>query len=63
MKVNVGSIDRAIRILMGSILIAAALFGFIGVWGWLGIIPLTTGIFRICPAYLLFGLNTCKSKQ
>lgn len=60
MKANVGSIDRTIRILTGAILIGLALFGVIGVWGWLGAIPLATGVFRVCPAYLPFGLRTCR---
>ncbi len=59
MKTNVGSLDRALRILVGLGLIAATLFGLIGPWGWLGLIPLATGIFRFCPAYLPFGLRTC----
>ncbi|MGZ5818390.1 MAG: YgaP family membrane protein [Burkholderiaceae bacterium] len=63
MKTNVGSIDRVIRILVGLGLIAATLLGLIGVWGWLGIIPLATGVFRFCPAYLPFGMNTCDFKK
>ena len=63
MIANVASIDRAIRILVGAGLIAAALFGVIGAWGWIGLIPLATGIVRICPAYLPFGIRTCRSKQ
>lgn len=59
MKANVGTIDRAIRILAGICLIAATLFGVIGAWGWLGLVPLATGMFRFCPAYRLFGLRTC----
>lgn len=60
MNANVGSIDRTIRILIGVILIGLTLFGVIGVWGWLGAIPLATGVFRVCPAYLPFGLRTCR---
>lgn len=63
MKANVGSIDRAIRILVGVCLIAATLLGWIGAWGWLGIIPLATGLFKFCPAYLALGMNTCDSKK
>jgi hypothetical protein len=63
MTANVGSIDRALRILIGLGLIGAALFGVIGAWGWLGVIPLATGIFRFCPAYLPFGLRTCPVKK
>ncbi len=60
MTANVGTVDRAIRILVGLTLIGAALMGWIGGWGWLGLIPLATGVFRFCPAYLPFGLNSCK---
>ncbi len=63
MKANVGSIDRSIRILLGVTLIGLALFGVIGAWGWLGVIPLATGLFRFCPAYLPFGLRTCRMKK
>jgi len=63
MKANVGSIDRVIRILIGLGLIGATLSGLIGVWGWLGVIPLATGVFRVCPAYLPFGINTCSMKK
>jgi len=60
MTANVGTVDRAIRIALGLALIGATLMGWIGVWGWLGLIPLATGVFRFCPAYLPFGLNSCK---
>ena len=60
MIANVGTVDRAIRILVGLTMIGATLMGWIGVWGWLGLIPLATGVFRFCPAYLPFGLNSCK---
>jgi hypothetical protein len=64
MQANVGSVDRIIRIVAGLALIAATLLGWIGVWGWLGLILVGTGVFRFCPAYLPFGLRTCqRSKQ
>lgn len=63
MKANVGGIDRTIRILAGLGLIAATLAGLIGAWGWLGLVPLATGIFRFCPAYFPFGLRTCAAKK
>lgn len=56
---NVGTVDRVIRIFAGVALIAASLLGYIGAWGWLGLIPLATGLFRFCPVYLPFGLSTC----
>lgn len=60
MKVNVGGVDRGLRIAFGVLLIALTLTGVIGLWGWLGIVPLLTGIFRFCPAYLPFGLSSCR---
>jgi hypothetical protein len=63
MKSNIGTIDRTIRILVGICLIGATLFGLIGVWGWLGIVPLATGLFRFCPAYRLLGLQTCPIRK
>jgi len=63
MKANVGSIDRVVRIIVGLGLIGATLAGVIGMWGWIGIVPLLTGVFRFCPAYLPFGLNTCKTPK
>ena len=63
MKANVGNIDRVIRIVIGLGLIAATLSGAIGAWGWLGLIPLATGVFRFCPAYLPFDVRTCKTDK
>lgn len=59
---NVGSVDRVIRVVAGVALIGASVFGVIGAWGWIGVVPLATGLFRFCPAYLPFGLSTCATK-
>ena len=59
MNVNVGSVDRAVRIAVGLGLIALAVMGVIGVWGYIGVVPLLTGIVRVCPAYSLLGIDTC----
>ena len=59
MKANVGGIDRILRAVFGLALIAAASFGAIGVWGYVGIVPLATALFRFCPAYTLLGIDTC----
>ena len=63
MKVNVGTPDRALRVLAGLVLIGLAAGGVVGVWGYLGIVPLVTGAFRFCPAYALFGLSTCPTDK
>ncbi len=62
MQANVGTVDRVVRILAGLALIAATLLGYIGVWGWIGIVPIATGVFRFCPAYVPFGLRTCATE-
>lgn len=59
---NVGSVDRAIRIIAGLVLIGLAATGTIGLWGYIGIVPLATGLIGWCPAYLPFGIKTCKTK-
>jgi hypothetical protein len=63
MNPNIGTIDRALRAIVGLALIAASLAGVIGLWGWIGIIPLLTAAFRFCPAYRLFGMSTCDTSQ
>jgi hypothetical protein len=60
---NVGTIDRTVRIVIGLGLIGAAVGGVIGVWGWIGVIPLGTALFGFCPAYRLVGLNTCSAAK
>ncbi|CCG06729.1 YgaP family membrane protein [Pararhodospirillum photometricum] len=56
---NVGGIDRPIRAIVGVALLLMAVTGTIGVWGYIGIIPLLTAIFSFCPAYTFLGKNTC----
>ena len=63
MKTNIGTFDRALRIAVGLILIGLGLSGVIGWWGLIGLVPLATGLFRSCPAYSLFGINTCTTKR
>lgn len=59
MKKNVGSIDRIIRILSGLALSLLAASSVIGPWGWIGVVPLATGVFNFCPLYFLVGVNSC----
>lgn len=63
MKVNVGGADRILRIVVGLALILLALSGQIGAWGWIGVVPLATGLLRTCPLYSVFGMNTCPLSQ
>lgn len=60
---NVGGLDRTIRIAVGLTLIAATATGTIGLWGWVGVVPLMTGAMGWCPPYALLGLNTCSVKK
>ena len=62
-QTNIGTLDKGLRIGVGALLIALALFGVIGWWGWLGLIPLATAFVRFCPLYALFGINTCPLKR
>ena len=61
MKCNVGGVDRTLRIIVGLVLIGLAISSTVGVWAWIGVVPLATGLFRFCPAYPLLGINTCGS--
>ena len=63
MKNNVGGIDRVIRILLGLVLIALTLSDQISAWGWLGVVPLVTGVLGWCPPYSILGINTCSLKK
>lgn len=62
MKKNVGGIDRTLRIVLGLVLIALAATGTVGLWGYIGVVPLLTGLVGWCPPYSLLGWNTCSVK-
>ena len=62
MTKNVGGIDRLARFALGMALIAMTLTGFIGVWGWIGLVPQLTAAFSTCPVYSILGMRTCKVK-
>jgi hypothetical protein len=63
MKVNEHVIDRALRVIAGLLLIGLAATGTVGVWGWIGVVPLLTGLVGFCPAYAIFGMSTCSMKK
>jgi hypothetical protein len=63
MTQNIGNTERVIRIVGGLVLITLAVTGNVGVWGWLGLVPLATGLVGWCPPYSLLGINTCKNKN
>jgi len=63
MNTNAGTVDRSIRIVAGLGLIVLVITGKVGVWGWIGVVPLATGLFGVCPAYSIFGISTCSTKK
>lgn len=62
MKINVGGIDRILRIVAGLALVAWALMGG-PAWAWIGLVPLGTGLLGFCPLYPLIGFSTCPMKK
>jgi len=62
MKANVGGIDRILRIAVGALLIVLAALNIIGVWGYIGVVLVATGLIRFCPVYPLLGINTCPTR-
>jgi len=60
---NEGTVDRALRVIAGLVLVTLAATGTVGVWGWIGVLPLLTGAFGFCPAYAIFGIKTCTIKK
>ncbi|MDO6727273.1 MAG: YgaP family membrane protein [Cognatishimia sp.] len=56
---NLGTFDRAARLIIGVLLIIGALMGY-GAWMWIGVIPLFTGLINNCPLYSILGISTCK---
>ena len=63
MKINEGVIDRSLRVIVGLVLIGLAATGTIGMWGYIGIIPLVTGAVGMCPIYSLLGVNSCPAPR
>jgi hypothetical protein len=63
MKLNAGTIDRTLRVVAGLVLITLAATGMVGVWGWIGIMPLLTGAIGFCPAYTILGVSTYAMKK
>lgn len=63
MKSNVGGIDKILRIVVGAGLLGATVAGLLPDWGYIGIVPLATGLMGWCPLYPLIGLSTCPTKK
>ncbi len=62
MKRNVGSVDRALRVVAGLVLLSLTVIGPKTMWGLIGIVPLLTALVGWCPAYTPFGISTCKTR-
>jgi hypothetical protein len=60
MKVNIGNIDRVLRISSGVVIVTLTALGMISPWGWLAIGLIVSGVLRNCTLYSLLGVNTCK---
>ena len=63
MTKNEGTIDRVLRVVVGAGVLSLVFIGPQTAWGWIGIVPIVTGIVGYCPAYSLLGISTCPMKQ
>jgi hypothetical protein len=63
MNKNEGNIDRILRITAGVVLVGLASTGNVGMWAWIGIVPIVTGAIGWCPLYRILGFNTCRMKR
>lgn len=63
MNKNVGGIDRTLRIVVGiALIVSTFVVPAMSPWGWIGVVPLATGLLGWCPAYLPLGIKTCKTQ-
>jgi hypothetical protein len=60
---NEGTIDRTLRVIAGAALVSLVFVGPETPWGWIGLVPLVTGLVGNCPVYSLLGISTCPIKQ
>lgn len=56
---NVGSLDKALRIIAGILMLSLVFVGPQSPWGWIGVVPLLTALIGWCPAYKVLGLSSC----
>ena len=63
MKTNEGTVDRALRVGGGLLLIALAATHSIGLWGYVGLVPLLPGALGVCRLYTVLGINTCPANR
>ena len=60
---NESALDRVLRVILGAVLIALVFVGPQTPWGWLGLIPLITGLVGSCPIYTVLGMSTGPTKE
>ena len=63
MTKNEGNVDRVVRVVAGLIILSLAFIGPKSAWGYIGLLPIVTGLVGVCPAYSLFGISTCPAKK
>ena len=63
MKVNEHPLERVVRVGVGLALVGLAAVGTIGVWGYIGVVPILTGALGVCPLYSVFGFSTCPIRR
>jgi len=63
MKTNAGNLDRTLRVVGGIALIGLAATGTVGMWGYIGVVPLLTGAVGFCPLYTVLGINSCATSR
>jgi hypothetical protein len=63
MKTNEGNLDRVLRVVAGLVLLGLAATGKVGIWGYIGVVPLLTGAVGFCPLYTVLGINTCPARD
>ena len=63
MTSNANGIGRTLRIVLGLVSIRLAATGTLGLWGWIGMVPLAISLIGWCPPHVLLGWNTCSMKN
>jgi hypothetical protein len=63
MKQNIHNIERVVRVVIGAAIVSLVFVGPQSPWGWLGLVPIATGLLGWCPPYAMFGINTCKKAE
>jgi hypothetical protein len=60
---NEGTIDRVLRVALGLAVLSLVFMGPESAWGWVGLVPLVTGLIGVCPVYSILGINTCSIRR